>query len=125
LSLLFKATSRLTNSSFTWQFIVSLYSPMMTGGAPIESGSGTGSSQYNGLANSRCHSLLFGINRLTSDAMPHFGAKCHHSGPFVQLLCDRYFAQETDHHNESFPTGLFDTPSTKNPSFDNNMGSSG
>jgi len=35
---------------------------------------GTGFSQYNGLANSRFHTLLFGINRLRSDGMPYFGA---------------------------------------------------
>jgi len=36
---------------------------------------GTGFSQYNGLANSTFHSLLFGINNLRSDEMPYFGAK--------------------------------------------------
>ena len=29
----------------------------------------------DGLANSRFHTLLFGINRLRSDGMPYFGAK--------------------------------------------------
>jgi len=56
---------------------------------------GTGFSQYNGLANSRFHTLLFGINRLRSDELPHCWAKSHCSGTFVQLLCNRYFALNT------------------------------
>src|ERR1700731_4533300 len=44
---------------------------------------------YNGLANSRFHTLLFGINRLRSDGMPYFGAHDPCSGAFVQLLCNQ------------------------------------
>ena len=46
---------------------------------------------YNGLANSRFHTLLFGINRLRSDELPHCRAKSHCSGAFVQLLCNQNF----------------------------------
>ena len=46
----------------------------------------------NGLANSRFHTLLFGINRSSSDGMPYFGANDPCSAAFVQLLCNRYFA---------------------------------
>src|SRR5580704_12120080 len=49
----------------------------------------------NGLANSRFHTLLFGINRLRSDELPHCWANSHCSGAFVQLLCNRYFALNT------------------------------
>jgi len=38
----------------------------------------------NGLANSRFHTLLFGINRLRSDELPHCWAKSHCSGAIVQ-----------------------------------------
>ena len=38
------------------------------------------------LANSRFHTLLFGINRLRSDELPHYWAKSHCSGAFLQLL---------------------------------------
>jgi hypothetical protein len=51
----------------------------------------TGFSQYNGLANSRFHTLLFGINRLRSDGMPYFGANDPCSGAFVQLMCNQNF----------------------------------
>jgi hypothetical protein len=44
--------------------------------------SSTGS--YNGLANSRFHTLLFGINKLRSDGLPHCWAKDRCSGAFVQ-----------------------------------------
>src|SRR5882724_3028257 len=44
---------------------------------------------YNGLANSRFHTLLFGINRLRSGELPHCWAKSHCSGAFVQLLCNQ------------------------------------
>jgi len=43
----------------------------------------------NGLANSRFYTLLFGINRLRSDEVPHCRAKSHCSGAIVQLLCNR------------------------------------
>src|SRR5258708_31312713 len=46
---------------------------------------------YNGLANSRFHTLLFGINRLRSDELPHCWAKSHCSGAIVQLLCNQNF----------------------------------
>jgi hypothetical protein len=39
----------------------------------------------NGLANSRFHTLLFGINRLRSAELPHW-AKDRCSGALVQLL---------------------------------------
>src|ERR1700756_1111405 len=48
-------------------------------------------STENGLANSRFHTLLFGINRLRSDELPHCWAKSPCSGAFVQLLCDQNF----------------------------------
>jgi len=48
-------------------------------------------STENGLANSRFHTLLFGINRLRSDTIPHFCAKRHCLGAFVQLLCNQNF----------------------------------
>ena len=44
-----------------------------------------------GLGNSRFHTLLFGINRLRSDKLPHCWAKSHCSGAFVQLLCNQNF----------------------------------
>jgi hypothetical protein len=44
-----------------------------------------------GLANSRFHTLLFGINRLRSDELPHCWAKSPCSGAFVQLLCNQHF----------------------------------
>jgi len=43
----------------------------------------------NGLANSRFHTLLFGINNLCSGEMPYFGATDPWSTGFVQLLCNR------------------------------------
>ena len=46
----------------------------------------------NGLANSRFHTLLFGINRLRSDELPYCWAKSHCSGAIVQLLCTRISA---------------------------------
>ena len=48
-------------------------------------------STENGLANSRFHTLLFGVNRLRSDEMPHCWAKSHCSGAIVQLLCNQNF----------------------------------
>ena len=45
----------------------------------------------NGLANSRFHTLLFGINRLHSDGMPCFGANDPRSAAIVQLLCNQNF----------------------------------
>src|SRR6266850_5705368 len=47
------------------------------------------SDAYNGLANSRFHTLLFGINSLRSDELPHCRAKNHCSGAFVQLCATR------------------------------------
>jgi len=47
----------------------------------------------NGLANSRFHTLLFGINRSRSDGIPYFGANDPCSAAFVQLLCNRYFGK--------------------------------
>src|SRR6266404_501307 len=47
---------------------------------------------YNGLANSRFHTLLFGINRLRSDELLHRWAKSPCSGAFVQLLCNQNFS---------------------------------
>jgi len=44
---------------------------------------------HSGLANSRFHTLLFGINRLRSDALPHFWTNSHCSEAFVQLLCNQ------------------------------------
>jgi hypothetical protein len=44
---------------------------------------------HNGLANSRFHTLLFGINRLRSDELPHCWANSHCSEAFVQLLCNQ------------------------------------
>jgi hypothetical protein len=41
---------------------------------------------YNGLANSRFHTLLFGIKRLRSDELAHCRAKSRCSGAIVQLL---------------------------------------
>src|SRR5260370_41246878 len=46
---------------------------------------------YNGLANSRFHTLLFGINRLRSDELLHCRAMSPCSGAFVQLLCNQNF----------------------------------
>jgi hypothetical protein len=46
----------------------------------------------NGLANSRFHTLLFGINRLRSDEMPHCWAKSHCSGAIVQLFVQQEFS---------------------------------
>src|SRR5882757_69210 len=46
---------------------------------------------YNGLANSRFHTLLFGINRLRSGELPHCWAKNRCLGAFVQLLCIQNF----------------------------------
>src|SRR6266850_3407161 len=46
-------------------------------------------SPYNGLANSRFHTLLFGINRLRSDELPHCWTNSHCSEAFVQLLCNQ------------------------------------
>ena len=43
----------------------------------------------NGLANSRFHTLLFGINRLRSDELLHCWAKSYCSGAFVPLLCNQ------------------------------------
>ncbi len=37
------------------------------------------------------HSLVFGINRLHSDEMPHFCAKNPCSEAIVQLLCNRNY----------------------------------
>jgi hypothetical protein len=48
-------------------------------------------SPYNGLANSRFHTLLFGINTLHSDTMPPLCAKSHCLGAFVQPLCNQNF----------------------------------
>jgi len=56
---------------------------------------GTGFGPYNGLANSRSHTLLFGINNLCSGEMPYVCAKPPCLGPSVQLLCNRYFALNT------------------------------
>jgi hypothetical protein len=56
---------------------------------------GTSVSSYNGLANSRFHTLLFGIHGLPSDELPHCWAKSPCSGAFVQLLCNRYSALNT------------------------------
>ena len=47
------------------------------------------SDAYNGLANSRFHTLLFGINSLRSDELPHCWANSHCSEAFVQLLCNQ------------------------------------
>src|SRR5438445_1515152 len=44
---------------------------------------------YNGLANSRFHTLLFGINRLRSEEILHCRAKSACSGTIVQLLCNQ------------------------------------
>ena len=46
---------------------------------------------YSGLANSRFYTLLFGINGLRSDELPHGWAKSRCSGAFVQLLCNQNF----------------------------------
>jgi hypothetical protein len=43
----------------------------------------------DGLANSRFHTLLFGINSLRSDELPHRWAKSACSGTIVQLLCNQ------------------------------------
>ena len=56
---------------------------------------GTGFSQYNGLANSRFHTLLFGINNLCSGEMPYIGTKQRCLGLSVQRLCNRSFALNT------------------------------
>ena len=45
---------------------------------------------YNGLANSRFHTLLFGINNLCSGEMSYICAKPRCLGLSVQLLCNRY-----------------------------------
>src|SRR6266446_6085129 len=47
--------------------------------------------RYNGLANSRFHTLLFGINMLRSDKLPHCRAKRRCLGAIVQLLCNQNF----------------------------------
>ncbi len=51
---------------------------------------GRGFSPYNGLANSRFHRLMFGINSLRSDEMPYFGAIHSCLGAFVQPLCNDF-----------------------------------
>ena len=43
----------------------------------------------NGLANSRFYTLVFGINRLRSDELPHCRAKRRCLGAVVQLLCNQ------------------------------------
>ena len=43
-----------------------------------------GQQPYDGLANSRFHTLLFGINKLCSGEMPYFGATDPWSAGFVQ-----------------------------------------
>jgi len=45
---------------------------------------------HSGLANSRFHGLVFGINSLRSDEMPYFGASHGCLGTFVQLLCNQF-----------------------------------
>jgi hypothetical protein len=52
---------------------------------------GTSFSLYNGFANSRFHTLLFGINSLRSEELPHCWAKSPCLGAFVQLLCNQNF----------------------------------
>src|SRR5216684_147200 len=47
---------------------------------------------YNGLANSRFHTLLFGISMLRSDKLPHCRAKRRCLGAVVQLLCNQNFS---------------------------------
>src|SRR5258708_4511039 len=44
----------------------------------------------NGLANSRFHTLLFGINRLRWDKLPHCWETSHCSGAFVQPEFQRF-----------------------------------
>jgi hypothetical protein len=44
---------------------------------------------YNCLANSPFHSLVFRVNELRSDEMPHFCAKNSYSEAIVQLLGNR------------------------------------
>jgi hypothetical protein len=46
---------------------------------------------YNGLANSRFYTLLFGINRLRSYELPDLGAQQAYSAAIVQLLCNQNF----------------------------------
>ena len=48
---------------------------------------------YNGIANSRFHTLLFGVNRLRSAELPHCWAHSHCSEAFVQLLCNQNFSR--------------------------------
>src|SRR4026207_900756 len=60
-------------------------------------------SQYNGLANSRFHTLLlFGINKLGSDGMSYFGANDPCSAAIVQLLCN----QKCDGFSDRFWSNL-------------------
>src|SRR5260370_38902486 len=66
---------------------------------------------YNGLANSRFHTLLFGINRLRSDELLHCWAKSHRLGAFVQLLCNlNWSVQETIQSlvDLPWPNGIFE-----------------
>ena len=60
---------------------------------------------YNGLANSRFHTLLFGTNRLRSDGLPYFGAKQSCSAVIVQLLCNQEcdgFSDRLWNHDKSY-----------------------
>jgi hypothetical protein len=61
----------------------------------LESRTNFARSVRNGLANSRFHTLLFGINRLRSDELPHCWAKSPCSGAFVQLFVQPEFQRFT------------------------------
>jgi hypothetical protein len=74
----------------------------------------------NGLAISPFYGLVFGINNLFSDEMAYICPKPPWLGLSAQLLCNRYFALNTQKVitiTKSFPTGLFDATSTKSAIF--------
>jgi hypothetical protein len=56
---------------------------------------------YNGLANSRFHTLLFGINRLRSEELPYCWAKSHCSAAIVQLESQRFIGPTYVHDERS------------------------
>src|ERR1700745_188893 len=78
-----KVVARLWNPHKHWVFLLWRRGGIRTPGRSF--------GPYNGLANSRFHTLLFGINSLRSDELPHCWAKSPCSGAFVQLLCNQNF----------------------------------
>ena len=71
---------------------------------------------YNGLANSRFHTLLFGNSRLRSDTMPHFCANSRCLGAFVQLVCN----QQCDGFSQRPAQSLMQTSEEELVTFEHN-----